>query len=62
MKNSANDNARQESDGGDIEPVSGQPIDEAEKNLSRHATKDSSPPVGEEWRASVTADETTEER
>ena len=39
----------------DVEPVSGQPIEEAEKNLSRHATKDSSPPVGEESRTSVSA-------
>lgn len=39
----------------DVEPVSGQPIEEAEKNLSRHATKDSSPPIGEESRTSVSA-------
>jgi hypothetical protein len=38
---------------GDIEPVTGQPIEEAEKNLSRHATKDSSPPVEEQSRTSV---------
>jgi hypothetical protein len=41
----------------DVEPVSGQPIEEAEKNLSRHATKDSSPPIGEESRTSVSAND-----
>ena len=38
---------------GDREPVTGQPIEEAEKNLSRHATRDSSPPVDQQWRTSV---------
>jgi hypothetical protein len=43
-------------DGGEIEPVSGQPILDAEKNLTRNTTKDSSPPVGEEGRATVPQD------
>ena len=53
----ANKDEKLETDAGEMEPVSGQPIEEAEKNLSRHTTKDSSPPIGEEWRTSVTADE-----
>ena len=62
MKKSVDNDAKAETNAGDIEPVSGQPIDEAEKNLSRHATKESSPPVGEERRASVKTDETAKER
>ena len=44
---------KENDDGGEIEPVSGQPILDAEKNLTRNTTKDSSPPVGEEGRATV---------
>jgi hypothetical protein len=44
-------------DAAEIEPVSGQPVLEAEKNLTRNTTKDSSPPVGEEHRATVPTDE-----
>ncbi len=47
---------RGDSDEVDIEPISGQPILEAEKNLTRNTTKDSSPPVGEEGRATVSKD------
>jgi len=47
---------READDGGEIEPVSGQPILDAEKNLTRNTTKDSSPPVGEEGRATVSKD------
>jgi hypothetical protein len=44
---------------GDIDPVRGQPIEEVEKNLSRHATKDSSPPIDEQSRTSVKVDDAT---
>ena len=33
--------------GADIDRKTGQPIEEAENNLSRHSTKDSSPNLGE---------------
>jgi hypothetical protein len=49
--------AGSEKKAGDIDPVTGQPIEEAEKNLSRHTTKDSSPPVEEQWRTSVPLDD-----
>jgi hypothetical protein len=42
---------------GDIDPATAQPIEEAEKNLSRHTTAASSPPVEEQWRTSVQADD-----
>jgi hypothetical protein len=48
---------RGDSDEVEIEPISGQPILEAEKNLTRNTTKDSSPPVGEEEQATVPLDE-----
>jgi hypothetical protein len=57
MNDSMNKDAGSEKKAGDIEPVSGQPIEEAEKNLSRHTTKDSSPPVEEQWRTSVPLDD-----
>ena len=49
------DDDRVEQDGatGDVDTARGQPIEEAEKNLSRHSTKDSSPPVEGQWRTSV---------
>ena len=50
---SADNRARRDEAAGDVDPVRGQPIEEAEKNLSRHSTKDSSPPVDEQWRTSV---------
>jgi hypothetical protein len=50
---SAESRVKQEDIRGDVDPVRGQPIEEAEKNLSRHSTKDSSPPVEEQWRTSV---------
>lgn len=62
MKKLADKDARPEIDDGDLEPVSGQPIDEAEKNLSSHATSDSSPPVGEEERTSVKTGEMAEDQ
>jgi hypothetical protein len=40
----------------DVDARTGQPIEEAEDNLSRHSTKDSSPSVGEEERTSVGED------
>ncbi|HYJ46729.1 MAG TPA: hypothetical protein VEV81_08955 [Pyrinomonadaceae bacterium] len=49
----ADDRSGQDKVTGDVDPVRGQPIEEAEKNLSRHSTKDSSPPVEEQWRTSV---------
>jgi hypothetical protein len=55
MRMQTRDDADAGNEAGDVEPVTGQPIEEAEKNLSRHATKDSSPPVGEERRTSVAA-------
>jgi len=50
---SAESRVKREDRTGDVDPVHGQPIEEAEKNLSRHSTKDSSPPVEEQWRTSV---------
>jgi hypothetical protein len=47
---------------GNIDSRTGQPIEEAEKNLSRHATADSSPPVDEEWRTTVHADNESREQ
>ncbi len=40
-----------------IDNSTGQPIEEAEDNLSRHATKDSSPQVAEQGRTTETIDE-----
>jgi hypothetical protein len=37
----------------DIDSKTGQPIEDAEDNLSRHSTADSSPPVEEQERATV---------
>jgi hypothetical protein len=37
----------------DVDAQTGQPAEEAEDNLSRHSTKDSSPPVGAEKRTTV---------
>jgi hypothetical protein len=51
------ENDAPESDEVEIEPISGQPILEAEKNLTRNTTKDSSPPVGEEAHTTVALDE-----
>jgi hypothetical protein len=48
---------QRDSDEVEIEPISGQPILEAEKNLTRNTTKDSSPPVGEEEQTTVPLDE-----
>jgi hypothetical protein len=45
---------------GDIDTATAQPIEEAEKNLSRHTTADSSPPVEEQWRTSVQAKDETQ--
>jgi hypothetical protein len=42
---------------GDVDAATGQPIEDAEKNLSRHTTTDSSPPIEEQWRTSVQADD-----
>ncbi|HUQ31771.1 MAG TPA: hypothetical protein VM095_06615 [Pyrinomonadaceae bacterium] len=56
LKKSPHKNADGKTDAGEIEPMTGQPVEEAEKNLSRHATKDSSPPVDEQWRTSVRVD------
>ena len=39
--------------GPDIDSKTGQPIEEAEDNLSRHSTADSSPPIEEQERTSV---------
>jgi hypothetical protein len=40
----------------DIDSKTGQPVEEAEDNLSRHSTADSSPPVEEQERTSVGED------
>ncbi len=40
----------------DIDSKTGQPIEEAEDNLSQHSTKDSSPPIREQERTSVGED------
>jgi hypothetical protein len=60
MKMAMRDKGERETDAGDIEPVSGQTTLEDEKNLSRHATKDSSPPIEEQWRTSVAVDDAGE--
>ncbi|HEY6186713.1 MAG TPA: hypothetical protein VIW80_03470 [Pyrinomonadaceae bacterium] len=36
--------------GPSLDETTGQPVEEAEDNLSRHSTKDSSPPVAEQGR------------
>lgn len=45
------------SSGPSVDRRTGQPIEEAEDNLSRHATKDSSPPVAEQGRTTEKASE-----
>lgn len=42
--------------GADIDRKTGQPIEEAEDNLSRHSTKDSSPDLDEPGGPTVTTD------
>jgi hypothetical protein len=42
--------------GPDMDDKTGQPIEEAEKNLSRHSTRDSSPPRDEKERTTVGKD------
>lgn len=42
--------------GADADPKTGQPIEEAEDNLSRHSTKNSSPQVGEQGRTTEPVD------
>jgi hypothetical protein len=42
--------------GPDIDSKTGQPIEDAEDNLSRHSTVDSSPPVEKQERTSVGED------
>jgi hypothetical protein len=42
--------------GPDIDSKTGQPIEEAEDNLSRHSTRDSTPPIEEQERTSVGED------
>ena len=57
MKNKiTNGDAGMVQNGPEIEERTGQPIEDAEKNLSRHTTKDSSPPVKEQSRTSVSLD------
>lgn len=55
MKTLPREDSGIKADRSEIEPTTGQPIEEAEKNLSRHATRNSSPPVDEQWRTSVKA-------
>ncbi|HEX8144785.1 MAG TPA: hypothetical protein VF553_19605 [Pyrinomonadaceae bacterium] len=43
--------------GPSIDKATGQPVEEAEDNLSRHSTKDSHPPVAEEGRTTEKVDE-----
>lgn len=45
--------------GPSLDKTTGQPVEEAEDNLSRHSTKDSSPPVAEQGR---TTEKVTVER
>ncbi len=40
----------------DIDRKTGQPVEEAEDNLSRHSTKDSSPPIEEQDRTTTHVD------
>lgn len=42
---------------GDIDTRTGQPVEESEKNLSRHSNKNSNPAAGEQWRTTVEADD-----
>ena len=39
----------------EIDEATGQPFEDAEKNLSRHSTADSSPPVAEQERTTTKA-------
>ncbi len=41
----------------ELDAQTGQPVEEAEKNLSRHSTSDSSPSIEEQARTSVPQDE-----
>jgi hypothetical protein len=41
----------------DVDAQTGQPVEDAEKNLSRHSTKDSSPAIEEQGRTTVQKDE-----
>jgi hypothetical protein len=41
----------------DVDARTGQPVEDAEKNLSRHTTKDSSPAIEEQGRTTVPKDE-----
>ncbi|HEY0408043.1 MAG TPA: hypothetical protein VGC89_20065 [Pyrinomonadaceae bacterium] len=47
----------QSNDADETDARTGQPVEEEEKNLSRHSTKDSSPPVEEQDRTTVGNDE-----
>lgn len=50
---SASSGAKRDGAKSEVDTVRGQPVEEAEKNLSRHSTQDSSPPVDEQWRTNV---------
>lgn len=47
----------QADDVAETETRTGQPIEEEEKNLSRHSTSDSNPPIEEQERTTVPKDE-----
>lgn len=50
---STDERVRRDEAAGDVDQVRGQPIEEAEKNLSRHSTRNSSPPLDEQSRTNV---------
>lgn len=55
--------AREESGlAADVDARTGQPIEETEKNLSRHVNANSSPPVEEQWRTTVEAENESREQ
>jgi hypothetical protein len=45
----------------ELDERTGQPVEEAEKNLSRHSTSDSSPPIEEQDRTTVHDDTTAQD-
>jgi hypothetical protein len=51
-----NDNENQSNVDDDIDEKTNQPLLDAEKNLSRHATADSSPDREDRWKRSVPVD------
>lgn len=44
-------------DAAEMDTKTGEPVEEGEKNLSRHSTGDSAPPIAEQERTTVRRDE-----